>query len=100
VNLFSRNIYVGRSFADRTALVMLLSAFGLSDAAIVGLAAGVVSGTEVCAGALSFGLIAFGAIFTAYEMAHLSGPRPGWFFTKQAISIDKFLRKITAVDAA
>jgi hypothetical protein len=89
VNLFSRDSPVGRSFADRTALVMLLTAFGLSDAATVGLAAGVVSGTEVVAGAFSFGLIAFGAIFTAYEMAHLSGRWPGWPFSKQAISIDK-----------
>jgi hypothetical protein len=31
----------------------------------------VVNGVEVFAGAFSFALIAFGVIFTAYEMAHL-----------------------------
>jgi hypothetical protein len=66
VNLFNRDSAVNHSFADRTALVILLAAFGLSDAAAVGWSAGLVSGAEVLAGALSFVLIAFGAIFTAY----------------------------------
>jgi len=56
------------SFADGIALIMLLAAFGLSDAAAVGWSAGLVSGAEVFAGALSFALIAFGSIFTAYIM--------------------------------
>ena len=55
---------------------MLLAAFGLSDAAVVGWAAGVVSGAEVFVGAFSFALIAFGVIFTAYEMAHLNRRKP------------------------
>jgi hypothetical protein len=70
VNLFNRDSAVDRSFADRTALVILLAAFGLSDAAAVRWSAGLVSGAEVFPGAFSFVLIAFGAIFTAYEMAH------------------------------
>jgi hypothetical protein len=64
VDIFNRD----HPFADRAACVMLLAAFGLSDAAAVGWAAGVVNGAEVFAGALSFALIAFGAIFTAYAM--------------------------------
>ena len=69
MNIFNRNYAIGHSFADRAALVMMLAAFGLSDAAVVGWAAGVVSGAEVFVGAFSFALIAFGVIFTAYEMA-------------------------------
>jgi len=73
VNLFNRDSAVDRSFADRTALVILLAAFGLSDAAAVGWSAGVVSGAEVFAGVFSFALIGFGAIFTAHVMAHRKG---------------------------
>ena len=73
MNIFNRDCAVGHSFADRAALVMMLAAFGLGDAAVVGWSAGVVNGVEVFAGALSFALIAFGVIFTAYEMAHLKG---------------------------
>jgi hypothetical protein len=79
VNLFNRDSAVDNSFADRTALVILLAAFGVSDAAAVGWSAGAVSGAEVFAGAFSFALIAFGAIFTAYKMARAhsgSGSRP------------------------
>jgi hypothetical protein len=72
MSLFNRVSALGHSFADRTALVMLLAGFGLSDAAAVGWAARVVSGAEVFAGALSFSLIAFGVIFTAYEMANIA----------------------------
>ena len=70
MNLFNRDSAIDHSFADRIALVILVAAFGLSDAAAVGWSAGLVSGAEVIAGAFSFALIAFGAIFTAYEMAH------------------------------
>ena len=52
-------------------MVMLLAGIGLSDAMAVGWFAGVVSAAEVVAGGLSFALIAFGAIFTAYETARL-----------------------------
>jgi hypothetical protein len=72
VRFFNRDSAGDHSFADRTALVMLLAAFGLSDAATVGWSAGFVSGAEVFAGALSFALIAFGVIFTAYIMARLN----------------------------
>jgi hypothetical protein len=75
MNLFNRDNAVGYSFAARIAMVMLLAGYGLSLAAAVGLSAGVLSGGEVFAGAFSFVLIAFGAIFTAYEMAHLTGTR-------------------------
>ena len=71
MNLFTRDNAVDYSFADRTALVTLLVAFGLSDLAALGWSAGVVSGAEVFAGAFSFALIAFGGLFTAYKMAHL-----------------------------
>ena len=75
MKLFYRECAIGHSFADRTALVMLLVAFGLSDAAAVCWSAGVVSGAEVFAGALSFALIALGAIVTAYTMTRQSRPR-------------------------
>jgi hypothetical protein len=71
MNIFNRDHDADHSFAERAALVMLLAAFGLSDAAVVGWSAGVVSGAEVFVGAFSFALIAFGVIFTAYEMAPL-----------------------------
>jgi hypothetical protein len=68
---FNRSRTYNSSFAGWTALVVLLIGFGLSDAMAVGWFAGLVGGAEVLAGALSFALIAFGAIFTAYEMTYL-----------------------------
>lgn len=53
-------------------MVMLLAGFGLADAMAVGWFAGVAGAAEVVAGASSFALIAFGAIFMAYEMARLA----------------------------
>jgi hypothetical protein len=69
---FNRSSTYNHSFAGWTALVVLLIGFGLSDAMAVGWLAGLVGGAEVCAAAVSFALIAFGAIFTAYEMVHLN----------------------------
>jgi len=72
MNIFNRWSTDDYSFAEWTAMVMLLAGFGLSDAMAVGWFAGVVGAAEIVAGALSFALIAFGAIFDAYEMAHLN----------------------------
>ena len=71
MSLFNRSSIYNHSFPGWTALVVLLIGFGLSDAMAIGWFAGLVGGAEVFAGALSFALIAFGAIFTAYEMARL-----------------------------
>lgn len=71
MNIFNRCGSDNSSFAEWIAIVMLLAGIGLSDAMAVGWFAGVVSTAEVAAAGLSFALIAYGAIFTAYEMARL-----------------------------
>jgi hypothetical protein len=73
MNLFNRDSAAGYSIAERTILVMLFAGYGLSLAGAVGWIMGVVNGAEIFAGAFSFALIAFGAIFTAYKMAELTG---------------------------
>jgi amino acid transporter len=72
MNIFNRCSSDDYSFAEWTSMVMLLAGFGLSDTLAVGWFAGIVGAAEVVGGALSFALIAFGAIFTAHEMARLN----------------------------
>jgi hypothetical protein len=50
--------------------VELLLAFGLSDAAVIAWSAGLMTGEQLLAWAFTYLLIAFGVLFTSYEMGH------------------------------
>jgi hypothetical protein len=49
--------------------VLLLMSFGLSDAAIVGWCAGVISVHEIYAAGLAFTMVSFGMIVTLWRLA-------------------------------
>jgi hypothetical protein len=65
--LVSRSVRSVRHLAWLLSLLLLIS-FALTDAAVVALCAGLATGSEMAAGAMTFGLVSLGLIVTMWEL--------------------------------